>query len=130
MNTDKELVTTLLLGGVAGLFMGIGRGIVQARHDGWFGFIRGIVASVVVAEILGLALASTSLAPSLQIAIIGASAFVADDVILAFGVVVRLIASDPIGFFSRFFQAYRNSIGNAANAADAAAKGSTEQKGE
>lgn len=103
----RKLLTLLGVTGMIGFGFGVARGILQSRHDGWFGFIRGILASMVVAVIIGLALASTSLSQTFQAAVIGACAFVADDVIVGFGMVIKLIVSDPMAFFGRFISAWR-----------------------
>ena len=55
------LIAAASTAGVIGLVTGIARGVIQQKHQGWLGFMRGLVASVLVAVLIGWTLADFGL---------------------------------------------------------------------
>ena len=104
--TDKILAAASTAG-VIGLATGVARGIVQQKHNGWAGFARGLVASVLVAVLMGWALADLELTPTKTAVIVGVCAYLADDGLLGLQEVARLFGADPLGTVQRVWEALR-----------------------
>lgn len=111
-NTNKVLAVATSAG-IIGLVTGIARGVVQQKHNGWGGFFRGLVASVLVAVLMGWTLADLDVSPTKQAVIIGVCAYLADDVLLGLQEVARLFGADPFGTLQRIWQAVRGQAGTA-----------------
>lgn len=111
-NTNKVLAAATSAG-IIGLVTGIARGVVQQKHNGWTGFFRGLVASVLVAVLMGWTLADLDVSPTKQAVIIGVCAYLADDVLLGLQEVARLFGADPFGTLQRIRQAMRGQAGTA-----------------
>ena len=110
MKNDEELRNLAAItaaSGVAGLVVGIFRGIVQERHGGGWGFVRGMVASITVAVLVSLMLHDTDLTTSKQAALIGLAAYVADDLLSGIVLLAQLFRTDPIGFMSNVWSSIR-----------------------
>jgi hypothetical protein len=101
------LLSALLAGGVLGFFVGVARGIIQQKHGSIGGFIRGIVASILVAVLVTWGLAETAMTVTTQGMVTGVCSFIADDILLGLMSLGSLMGRDPLGFFSRVLSAYR-----------------------
>jgi hypothetical protein len=110
MNNKEELstlMTALTASGAIGLAVGIARGIIQQKHGSFGAFLRGTIASVLVAVLVSWGLADAGLSVTTKGAITGICAFIADDILLGLLSLGALIGKDPLGFFSRLSAAYR-----------------------
>lgn len=94
----RNVITIVGLSGLAGILVGIARGIIKERHGGWPSFIRGVVASIITAILVALAIHDTEMSVTRQAAIIGVCAYVADDLLIGLLSLARLFATDPLGF--------------------------------
>lgn len=103
----NKLLTVAATAGIIGLFAGIARGVVQQRHGGWVPFLRGLMASIAVAVLVGWGLDDAGLSPTKAAAIIGVCAWLADDVLLGLGELAKVFGADPFGFFDRVWKAIR-----------------------
>lgn len=116
MNNKEDLstlITVMTVSGAIGLVVGIARGIIQQKHGSIGGFIRGAVASILVAVLVAWGLADTALSVTSKNAITGICSFIADDILLGLLSLGSLIGKDPIGFLSRLASAYRGQTVNA-----------------
>lgn len=107
--TDPELAKlgeAIRTPGMIGLAVGAMALIIQER-GGWRVWVRGLLAAVVVAVLLGLGLKETSVAPSMQLAIIGLCAYTAPDLLGAIGLVGSMIRTDPFGLVQKLRAAIR-----------------------
>ncbi len=101
MKDDEQfnrLLEIAAVSGAGGLLLGIAKVIVHENHGTVFRFIRGAVASVVVAVLTALALADTGLAWTRQAAIVGILAYVADDMLTGLLLLAALFAKNPVAF--------------------------------
>lgn len=101
------LVITALWAGTIGFVVSLWRGMVVERHGSWRAFIRGAIASVAVAVLLGWSLADTTVPMTMQAAVIGASAFVAEDILLGFAALAQMFRNNPIETLRVAFRAWR-----------------------
>ena len=102
---NRELLAAVSAASVVGVAAGMSRGIFRYTTVG--GFIRGLVASVTVAVMVGLGLGDFGLARSKQLLVIAICAFVADDILLALLEIGRLFRNDPLGTVQRIWSAIR-----------------------
>lgn len=108
MDDETSRVVSIIAGGGAlGLAFGIIRGVVNQKHGGWPGFIRGAFASVGAAILVALGIADLELTVTKQAAIIGVSAYVADDILLGLLTLGQMFGKDPVGFVRDIFSSIR-----------------------
>ncbi|MGN6704411.1 MAG: hypothetical protein ACTHKB_15785 [Burkholderiaceae bacterium] len=113
MDDGKEvsrLLFAFIMSSIAGVAVGVMRGIIQEKHGDWSGMVRGVLASILVAVLVGFSIDNLGLSVTLKSAIIGVSAFVADDVLLALLAMGRVLGRDPFGFIARVLSAYRGQL--------------------
>lgn len=103
----ERVLSAAAAAGAIGLIVGIARGIVQQRHGGWVTFCRGLVASVLVAVLIGWSIEDAGLTPSQLAAIVGVCAYLADDVLMGLGELAKIAGADPFGFVARVWAAVR-----------------------
>lgn len=104
--TDALLVTTAGAG-ILGLLVGIARGLIEARHGSIRGWLAGIAAAVLVAVLLGWTLEAAHVPRSWQLPILGACAYIAEDVLAGLRVLGRMVRDDPLGGLMRILDALR-----------------------
>ena len=110
MEQQKEYEGALVTAGVTGtlaLVIGIFRAVINERHGGPRGLIRGILASIVVAVLVGWALTGFDLQLPVKLAIVGVCAYLADDILLGLVVIGSLFRDDPGSFIFKLFDALR-----------------------
>lgn len=110
MKDKTELDLLLAAGGTAGvigLFVGIARGVIQAKHGSMGAWVRGITASLIVGVAVGWGLSDTAFTATTQAAIIAACAYVADDVLTGLLVLGGLFSNDPAAFITRILDGMR-----------------------
>jgi hypothetical protein len=99
MKEDEQfnrLLEIAAVSGVGGLILGVAKIIIHERHGTFFRFFRGGVSSVVVAVLVGFALADSGFSWPRQAAIIGVLAYVADDMLNGLLILGNLFAKNPI----------------------------------
>lgn len=101
------LVTIVTTAGIGGAIIGALRTIIQRRYGGWLMWLSLMSCSVLTAVLVSLAIHDTGLSPSLQAAIIGVSAFLAEDILLGLGALGSLFSKDPIGAVRKIWDAVR-----------------------
>jgi hypothetical protein len=108
---SKEDINTLIaamsVSGALGLVVGIMRGVIQQKHGSFAAFVRGILASILVAVFVSWGLADSGLSATTKATITGICSFIADDILLGLMSLAALMGRDPIGFFTRIVAAYR-----------------------
>lgn len=109
MDKDQnQLLTVLYTTGVIGFVVGIARGVIEEQHGGWFGFVRGVLAAMVVSVLVGLGLADSTFPPAMQACIIGVCAYISEDIVLGIRKMAGEIGKDPVGTFKAIADAWRN----------------------
>ncbi len=103
----QKMLSAAATAAVIGLFAGVARGVIQQKHGGWVAFLRGLVASVLVAVLIGWSIDDVDLSPTKLAAIIGVCAYLADDVLLGLGELAKIFGADPFGFARRVWAAIR-----------------------
>lgn len=107
MSSKNSLLTVMATGGAIGLAVGTARGLIQERHGGWMGFIRGLTASVTVAVLTGWLLEDLVVAETLKAGIIGLCAYVADDILMGLKNLSTALAQDPRQFLREMVATWR-----------------------
>lgn len=111
MNDESQDVSKVLgvigAGGTLGLIFGIIRGVVNQKHGGWGGLFRGMFAAIGAAILVALGIADLDLTITKQAAIIGVSAYVADDILLGLVNISKLFSNDPIGFLQNILSSLK-----------------------
>lgn len=97
-----------LIGNAAagGAVVGVLRGVIQRRYGGWLQWLSMLSAAALVAVLVGLATEGT-MTRAQQFATVGASAFVAEDVLIGLSTLASLFGKDPIGTFKKIWDALR-----------------------
>jgi len=103
----NELTIVLAESAVIGVLIGVSRNIIHSRHGGLMGFFRGLLASVVMAVFVGLAINDMTGSPAVHYALIGISAYLSDDLLLALLQSVKIFAKDPTEFVTKIVRALR-----------------------
>ena len=79
-----------------GVVVAMLRRILEERHGGLREWVKGILSALLVSGIIGWGLADSGLAQTLQYCIIGISAYVADDLRVGIGRIVKDVAANPL----------------------------------
>lgn len=101
------LITIVTSAGLGGAAIGALRTIIQRRYGGWLMWLSLMACSVLTAILVSLAIHDTGLSPALQAAIIGVSAFLAEDILLGIGALGAMFSKDPIGAVRKIWDAVR-----------------------
>lgn len=104
---QRRVLTSAAVAGLIGLMAGIARGVIVMKHGGWVPFVRGLIASVLVAVLIGWGIDDTDLSPTKAAAVIGVCAYLADDILVGLAEFARLFGADPLGFATRVWDAIR-----------------------
>lgn len=110
MKPDPSAEAALVTGaaaGVIGLMVGIARGVIHNRHGSVGQWLGGVAAAVLVSVLLGWGLEALATPRAWQYPIIGACAYVADDVLAGLRTLGQMVRSDPIGGVMRVLDALR-----------------------
>lgn len=108
----QKLARILMVPLLVGLCVGIAR-IVQDRHGGWWQALSGIVASVLVACLVGLALQGVRFTEdetwdlALHFCFIGIASYVADDILFGLKRISAALRDDPAGFVKQLRAIWR-----------------------
>jgi hypothetical protein len=102
-----QLIETLKLTGLIGTIIAIFRHIIEERLGGWLSLLRGFLASIVVAVIVGLLLGETTLQELTKAAVIGITAYVADDILFGLRKITVAIRNDPLGSIKELFAIWK-----------------------
>lgn len=105
----NELLTSAGLAGLISVVAAVVRHIILERHGGWKPLLRGMVASALVAVIVGWGLFAVSLPFPVQMAIVGMCAYLGDDILLGILVIGNMIRNDPTSFITKIVQVVRGS---------------------
>lgn len=105
--TEPGTLIAILTSSIVGLCVGSAQGLVQHKYGGWSGFFGAIATAMVVSVLVGLSLQEYVHQEALRLALIGASAVIADDIWAGLRAMGRLIREDPLGTVSQFFAALR-----------------------
>lgn len=97
---------------VAGLAMGIWRGLIKHRYGGWLQWLATLVGTVFVAVMAGFVVADADLPLGWSFAVVGLCAFLADDILLGVGAIASMFRADPLGLFARVVDAIRGRKGD------------------
>lgn len=115
MNIDDEstrrVLAVTVFAGLIGMMSAVWRGIVVERHGSWWGFARGATASIAVAVLIGWWLDTSGLPTTMQAAIIGAAAFVAEDILIGAAALASMFRTDPLRMLKDLWEAWRGGRG-------------------
>lgn len=113
MDDRNEFSKLIEAGGISlliGLAIGLGRSIVNEKYGSFIGFLRCVLASGMVAVLVGWGLEGTTFSLTTRSMLVGVTALIADDVLVTLVSISRIAARDPIEFFLRLAAAYRGQI--------------------
>ena len=102
-----RIVQIVAASSAAGAVVGAIRIVVSYRYEGKWQWLAVMLGTVFIAVITGLLVADTDLSPAWASAVIGISAFVADNLILALLTVARSIGANPLRAIRRIVAAAR-----------------------
>ena len=92
----NRILEILYVSSGIGVVVSIIRKILEERHGNLSEWVKGVLSAVLVAGIIGWGLADSGLAQTLQYCIIGISAYVADDLRVGIGRIVKDVAANPL----------------------------------
>lgn len=107
--SEPGTLIVIFTSSVVGLCVGSAQGVLQHKYGGWAGFIGAIAKAMVVSVLVGLSMQDYIHQETLRLALIGASAVIADDIWAGLRAMGRLIREDPLGTVSEFIAALRGS---------------------
>lgn len=110
MKNNQELDNVLSTAGITAIlafFIGIARTVIHEKHSNVMTFIRGIIASMVVAVLVGWSISNIGLSMTIQMAIVGICSYLADDVLLGLLVIGSLFRENPGSFLSKLLDLLR-----------------------
>lgn len=108
----RRLISLLTLPALVGLAVGVAK-LVQDRHGGWGPAFAGLVSSMLVACLTGLALHGVTFSvdetwnAALKAMFIGIASYVADDLLYGLRRMVSALRDDPVGFLLRLRAIWR-----------------------
>lgn len=102
-----RVVVTVAASSFAGLCIGIAKTLILQRHGGWLPWLSMMAAAVVVAVMIGLTVDSTALPPTQKWAIVGLCAYLAEDILIGVGALVKLASTDPFGTVHKILDLFR-----------------------
>lgn len=103
----QKLLELLCITGVIGFLVGLAKHVVIIRHGCWYNFFIGLIASVLVAVFVGLILDNTDFSLTTKLAMIGISAYVAEDILSVVKNFSLAFKNDPKGFIREGLEMWR-----------------------
>ena len=110
--TDQEwdkLAATAGTAAVIGFGFGLASGYLVRKYHTFAEWLRGLVAAIVVAVLVGLGIDDTGWSVTMRSTIIAIAAFLAPDILEGLLQLAQMLKADPIGFFRRVRAALRGS---------------------
>jgi hypothetical protein len=105
--SEPGTVITLFSSGLLGIFVGVANGVIQKRHGGWPAFWGSLATGVVIATLVGLAIAEYVKTEAMRFAIIGACAVISDDIWAGLKTFGSSFRSNPLETIFRIMDAVR-----------------------
>lgn len=103
----KKLIEILTLAGFVGICVGIAKHVLIIRHGSWSQFTVGLIASVLVAVFIGLLLDNTDFTLTTKTAMVGISAYIAEDLLAVIKNLSIAFKNDPRGFVRESLEMWR-----------------------
>lgn len=103
----EKIVAGVAATGGAGVTVAVLRSIFQRRYGGVWQWLSMLAAASLVAVLTGFLLHDSDFSEHQRWAIIGVSAFLADDILFGILAISALFRTDPLGTFTRFWNAIR-----------------------
>lgn len=110
--TEQEwdkLAATAGTAAVIGFGFGLASGYLVRKYHTFGEWLRGLVAAIVVAVLVGLGIDDTGWSVTMRSTIIAIAAFLAPDILEGLLQLAQMLKADPIGFFRRVRAALRGS---------------------
>ena len=104
---DAIVLKLVALGMAVGLAVGFVSGIIRQRHGSIGAWVQGLAASMLVGVIVSLGMDSVDLPPAIELLIVCAAVYVADDVLAGLTAIGAAVRADPFGAIKRVFDALR-----------------------
>lgn len=105
--TEPSTLLGVFTSACIGMIVGITQGVIQRKYGGWEGFASAILTAIVVSVLVGLTLQDYVRQETVRLALIGASAVIADDIWAGLRTIGKLVREDPLGVVARFLNALR-----------------------
>jgi thiosulfate reductase cytochrome b subunit len=102
-----RIVHIVAASGAAGFVVGAVRIVISYRYETKLQWLAVMCGTVFIAVITGLLVADTDLSPAWASAVIGLSAFVADNLILALLTIAKSVGANPLRAIRRIMAAVR-----------------------